>query len=159
MYLYMNHKILLHKSWFWHTGVFFLLNYVQTTEGFLSAILFSFFSAIDCVCETWRVNTSSIHGKVEGLFTTTKVNGSYNHSVTPEGGNVLLTGLCSGETYTVELEYETENRPLKQCNCIKTTRKYNYCMSFCMNWACVCISNGNKSHSQYLKNKDFKAFP
>ncbi|KAM9336637.1 receptor-type tyrosine-protein phosphatase H-like [Symphorus nematophorus] len=74
-------------------------------------------TAIDCASATWHVTNSSLHGMVEGMFTTAKVTSqSHNHSVISEGRNVSFDGLYPGATYVVSLEYEVDNRTFNQCD-------------------------------------------
>ncbi|XP_074477040.1 receptor-type tyrosine-protein phosphatase H-like isoform X3 [Sebastes fasciatus] len=73
-------------------------------------------TAIDCTNVTWHVTTSSIQGRVEGLFSNaTATNKSQTH-VSPGGSNVSFTGLYPGDTYNVSLEYEINSRTFQQCS-------------------------------------------
>ncbi|XP_008281521.1 receptor-type tyrosine-protein phosphatase H isoform X1 [Stegastes partitus] len=72
-------------------------------------------TAIDCASVKWHVTDSSIQGTVEGLFTSATATYNSQTYVSPGGRDVSFTGLVSGATYGISLEYETSPEPLNQC--------------------------------------------
>ncbi|XP_037610793.1 receptor-type tyrosine-protein phosphatase H-like isoform X2 [Sebastes umbrosus] len=72
-------------------------------------------TAIDCTNVTWHVTTSSIQGRVQGLFSNATATSKSQTHVSPGGNNVSFTGLYPGDTYNVSLEYEIDSKTFLQC--------------------------------------------
>ena len=96
--------------------------YNQQMNVFFSDI-FSFISGIDCASVRWHVNTSSIQGIVEGLFTNATAKYKSQEHVSPAGPNVSFTGLYPGATYELYLWYENNSKHLNQCEHSQTISK------------------------------------
>ncbi|XP_033975824.1 receptor-type tyrosine-protein phosphatase H isoform X3 [Trematomus bernacchii] len=91
---------------------------VITLFSGLSSIAYEGFTVtgIDCANGNWNVTTSSIQGRVRGLFssaqasnTSTPINGSTGNS------SVSFSGLYPGATYNVTLQYEKNDTTFEQC--------------------------------------------
>lgn len=70
---------------------------------------------IDCADGTWNVTNSSIHGEVEGLFTSATTSNISQDSHTSRSKNLSFTDLYPGATYEVVLLYENHSQVLEQC--------------------------------------------
>lgn len=79
---------------------------------------------IDCANGTWNVTNTSIHGEVEGLFTSAAASNMSQDSLAQRQHNLSFTDLYPGATYEVALFYENHSETFEQCRYQLTICEY-----------------------------------
>ncbi|KAK2820301.1 hypothetical protein Q5P01_023260 [Channa striata] len=88
-------------------GTAYTISVITNFNGLSSAAYnVSTVTAIDCAIVPWNVTSSSIQGRVEGLFSNATASNATRTHVSPGGSDVTFADLYPGATYEISLLYQ-----------------------------------------------------